>query len=385
MKKYTFKIIISLVILIAQSTQLAADTNVVPAAPSISASSYIMMDFDSQNLLVEQNVHEKLPPASLTKIMTIYVAANELKQGRISQEDMVTVSKKAWRMQGSRMFIEVGKQVAVADLLKGIIIQSGNDASVALAEHISGTEEGFVKLMNQYASKLGMENTSFMNSTGLPADNHYTTAYDLALLSRAFIDEFPEIYSMHSIKEFTFNKISQKNRNKLLWLDPTVDGLKTGHTDEAGYCLVASAKRDNMRLITVVMGTDGPEARAKASQSLLKHGFRFYETRQLYSADETIQTLGIWKGVKNEFAIGLEHDLILTVPRGKIDNISAHVETPETIYAPVKQGETIGTLIVSLGDEELVSTPVIALTSVQEAGFIKSVKDELQLMIDKLF
>ncbi|MCG8379757.1 MAG: D-alanyl-D-alanine carboxypeptidase, partial [Proteobacteria bacterium] len=272
-----------------------ADQMIIPAPPKIKASSYLVMDFHSGKLLIEENIDQKLPPASLTKIMTVYVVANELKNGNISLEDEVLISEKAWRTEGSRMFIEVGKKVRLNDLLHGVIIQSGNDASVALAEYVSGAEDVFADLMNKHAERLGMKNTNFVNSTGLPHADHYTTARDLAILAQAYIRDYPDVYKMNSIREFTYNKIKQHNRNKLLWRDRSVDGIKTGHTEAAGYCLVASAERDEMRLISVVMGTDGVNARAKASQALLNYSYRFYETHKLYSSGDLITSVKIWK------------------------------------------------------------------------------------------
>ncbi|MCG8325297.1 MAG: D-alanyl-D-alanine carboxypeptidase, partial [Thiotrichales bacterium] len=257
---------------------LQAGAGMIPAAPGLNATSYLLMDHHSGQVLVEKDIHKRLPPASLTKMMTVYVAASELAENHLSMSDIVVVSEKAWRMPGSRMFIEVNKKVSVEDLLKGIIVQSGNDASVALAEYISGSEEVFANQMNEHARRLGMTNTHYTNSTGLPDEQHYTTAYDLAILAQALIRDFPELYAWHAIKEFTYNKIKQNNRNNLLWRDNSVDGIKTGHTEAAGYCLVASALRDDMRLISVVMGAGGSESRIKASQSIINYGFRFYET-----------------------------------------------------------------------------------------------------------
>ncbi|MEE8320566.1 MAG: D-alanyl-D-alanine carboxypeptidase family protein, partial [Gammaproteobacteria bacterium] len=296
-------------------TEVHAEALIVPAPPRIKAISYLVMDHESGQILVAENIDEKLPPASLTKIMTVYVVAHELKSGKIRFDDKVVVSENAWRMPGSRMFIEVEKEVSVEDLLKGVIVQSGNDASVALAEYVSGSEDVFANMMNQHVARLGLSNTHFINSTGLPDEQHYTTARDMSTLAMAFIRDFPEIYEWHSIREFTFNGIKQHNRNKLLWRDQSVDGFKTGHTEEAGYCLVASAKRDNTRLISVVLGSDGTNARAKASQSLLNFGFRFYETHKLYGTNEVITSIKIWKGETDVLDLGIDHDLYITVPR----------------------------------------------------------------------
>ncbi len=373
----------SLVIFISlNSLQVYADNMIVPAAPKINASSYLVMDFNSGDLLVQENIDQKLPPASLTKIMTIYVVASELKNGKISLEDQVLISEKAWRTQGSKMFIEVDKKVKLDDLLHGVIIQSGNDASVALAEYISGTEEVFADLMNKYAERLGMINTHFVNSTGWPDPDHYTTAGDLAKLAQALIRDYPEVYDYHKIKEFTFNKIKQHNRNKLLWQDRSVDGIKTGHTEEAGYCLVASAIREDMRLISVVMGTDGPNARAKASQALLNYGYRFYETHKLYSADDLITSVKVWKGDVDNLKLSINKDLYITVPRGQFDKLEPLVEIDNQVIAPVDQGEKKGVLNIMLGNKTIASMPLLAMESIPEGGIINRLKDEVRLLFE---
>jgi serine-type D-Ala-D-Ala carboxypeptidase (penicillin-binding protein 5/6) len=374
--------LILLCLLLFNGQQVIADAMIVPAPPKIKASSYLVMDFNSGEMLVEENINETLPPASLTKIMTVYVVASELKNGKISLEDEVLVSEKAWRTQGSRMFIEVDKMVKLDDLLHGVIIQSGNDASVALAEFISGTEDVFADLMNKHAERLGMKNSNFVNSTGLPDENHYTTASDLAILSRALINDFPEIYELHKVKDFTFNKIKQHNRNKLLWRDRSVDGIKTGHTEEAGYCLVASAVRDDMRLISVVMGTDGMNARAKASQALLNYGYRFYESHKLYSEGELITSVKVWKADVENLNLGVEKDIYITVPRGQYDKLEPIVEIDSNVIAPVNQGEQKGILNVMLANEKLISVPLLALDTVSEGGIINRLKDEVRLLFE---
>lgn len=374
------KILVS--ILCAFSFAVNAAVSVVPAAPAINAKSYILLDYNSGKVIAEKNSHEILPPASLTKIMTIYAVAHELKQGSINLEDMVLVSNKAWKMPGSRMFIEVNKQVSVDDLLKGVIVQSGNDASVALAEYVSGTEEVFSQIMNQYAQQLGMKDSNFENSTGLPGDNHKTTAHDLAVLAKALIKDFPELHELHSMKEFTYNNITQPNRNQLLWRDPSVDGLKTGHTEEAGYCLVASAVRDGMRLISVVMGTESTEARTKATQSLLNYGYRFFETKQLYGEKDNIEAVKIWKGNVKQLQLGVEEPLVLTYPKGQFENLKAKVETQEKIIAPVAQGDKLGSLIISLEGDELARVPLIAMNAVESAGLFNQIKDSIYLMME---
>jgi serine-type D-Ala-D-Ala carboxypeptidase (penicillin-binding protein 5/6) len=355
---------------------------IVPAPPKINASSYLVIDYDSGRMLVEENIDERVEPASLTKMMTVYIVSSELAEGNIDMNDMVMISERAWRMTGSRMFIEVDKEVSVENLLKGVIIQSGNDASMALAEHVSGSEEVFASVMNQYAQDLGMTGTNFVNSTGLPDENHYTTARDMAILANALVREHPEIYKWHSIKEYTFNEIKQHNRNQMLWRDDTVDGIKTGHTDSAGYCLVASAKRDDMRLISVVMGTDGTKARTRATQSLLNFSFRFFETHKLYSAGESVTSSNIWKADIKTFDLGIKNDLYVTIPRGKYKQLDASMEISPTIVAPVNKDDVQGSLNVLLDGEELAKRPLVALQSVTEGSFLNRIKDDIKLLFE---
>ena len=359
---------------------------IIPAPPKIPASSYILMDFDSGKILAKENIHQKLPPASLTKIMTVYVVAAELKKGSISLFDEVTVSKKAYNTLGSRMFIEIGDKVKLEDLLLGIIVQSGNDASVALAEHVSGSEEVFVNLMNQHVFHLGMKNTQFVNSTGMPVKDleHATTAYDLAILAKALIKNYPEIYNLHRIKEFTYGKnppIKQYNRNKLLWRDKSVDGIKTGHTEEAGYCLVASAIRDDMRLISVVMGASGENTRAKASQSNLNYGYRFYETHKLYSSGDTVTDVKVWKADIDSIQLTVEDDFYITIPRGQYDKLEPIIEIDTKVIAPVKQGERRGVLKILLSDENMATAPLSVKTSIPRGNIFNRLKDEVYLML----
>ena len=359
---------------------------IIPAPPKIPASSYILMDFDSGKILAKENIHQKLPPASLTKIMTVYGVAAELKKGSISLFDEVTVSKKAYNTLGSRMFIEIGDKVKLEDLLVGVIVQSGNDASVALAEHVSGSEEVFVNLMNQYAFHLGMKNTQFVNSTGMPVKDleHATTAYDLAILAKALIKNYPEIYNLHRIKEFTYGKnppIKQYNRNKLLWRDKSVDGIKTGHTEEAGYCLVASAIRDDMRLISVVMGASGENTRAKASQSNLNYGYRFYETHKLYSSGDTVTDVKVWKADIDSIQLTVEDDFYITIPRGQYDQLEPIIEIDTKVIAPVKQGERRGVLKILLSDENIATAPLSVKTSISRGNIFNRLKDEVYLML----
>lgn len=374
-----------LIVLLGQllfSSLIYAGVTAIPAPPGIKANAYLLQDFDSGKILASKNIDQKMSPASLTKMMTVHVVSNELGSGRITLDDEVLVSKKAWKMPGSRMFIEVNKKVSVGDLLKGVIIQSGNDASVALAEHVSGSEEVFVELMNQYASKLGMSNSHFMNSTGLPDEQHYTTVKDMAILADALIRDVPEIYALHSVKEFTFNKITQQNRNKLLWRDPDVDGIKTGHTEAAGFCLVASAKKENMRLISVVMGSESEGAREKATQSLLGYGFRFYETYKLYGANENITSVKVWKGDTEALVLGLDTDLYVTFPRGQKNQLRTEFNLSKKYIAPVNRGNVLGNLKITLADEDIADAKLIALQSVYEGSVIVRLKDNFLLLFE---
>ena len=353
----------------------------IPAAPQIGARSYLLMDFSSDRILVEEAADEPVEPASLTKLMTAYAVFKALDEGQISLTDQVRVSEKAWRTEGSRMFIEVGTDVRVEDLIRGMIIQSGNDASVALAEHVAGSEETFVGLMNQYAEMLGMTGSHFENSTGLPGNNHVMTARDVALLSQSIIREFPTYYGYYSEREYTYNGIKQHNRNTLLWRDDSVDGLKTGHTDAAGYCLVTSAERDGMRLIAVVLGTPSTQARADATQSLLSYGFRFFETHRLYASGEEITTARVWKGAPQVAALGLMDDLYVTIPRGQYESLSAVMDLSTDLIAPLTRDAAVGAVRVSLAGEPVADMPLVVLNDVAEAGFLARLKDEITLWL----
>jgi len=372
---YPFLFLLALV-----NPALAADQILIPAPPELGAKAYILVDHNSGRVLAENNADQRLEPASLTKIMTAYVVFRELAKGNLKLQDMVTVSEKAWRTEGSRMFAQVGAQIPVEDLLKGMIVQSGNDASVALAEHVAGDEAVFAQLMNQNAERLGMKNTHFKNSMGLPDPDHYTTARDLSILTRAMIEEFPEYYKWHSIKEFFFNNIKQTNRNRLLWRDPTVDGVKTGHTEGAGYCLVTSAVREGMRMISVVLGTKSDNERANANQALLNYGFRFFETRPLYKANEKLSEARVWKGDSTDLALGLTRDFYVTFPRGQYQNLKASMEINNMITAPVQQGDKLGAVRVALNDQIVGQTDLVALKTVQEGGIFRRAFDSLQLL-----
>jgi len=358
---------------------------IIPSPPQLAAKSYVLMDAASGKVLVENAGDERLPPASLTKLMTAYIATLEIKKGQISESDMVTVSEKAWRTGGSRMFIQVNTQVSVDDLLHGIIIQSGNDASVAMAEHIAGSEEAFADLMNSTAQRLGMSNTHFMNATGLPHPEHYSSAADMAKLARAIIHEDPAHYGIYAQKEFFWNNIKQPNRNLLLWRDKTVDGLKTGHTEEAGYCLVASAVRDDMRLITAVFGTNSEQARAAETQKLLTYGFRFFETRTFYQKGVELAMSRVWKGQLDQVSAGLAGDLTMTLPRGQMDKLQAGLTFNPELTAPIQQGDVVGKVEVSLDGQVVQSTDLIALQTVEEGGLFSRLWDSIQLFFFNLF
>jgi D-alanyl-D-alanine carboxypeptidase (penicillin-binding protein 5/6) len=347
----------------------------VPSPPDLQARSFYLEDFNSGSVLAEHNADERMEPASITKLMTAYVVEKALESGDISLDDKVTISEKAWKMKGSRMFIEVGTEVSVLELLKGLIIQSGNDASVALAEHVAGTEEAFVGYMNHYAEQLGLSNTHFANSTGWPDPDHYMSARDIAKLSRALIAEFPQHYALYKEKEFTYNNIPQWNRNKLLWRDETVDGVKTGHTESAGFCLVSSAIRGEMRLIAVVLGTDSEEQRADQSQALLNYGFRFFETHKLYDAGEVLKEARVWKGETEKLPLGLDQTLFVTIPQGQYQALSAKMELNGNIVAPTAKGQQFGKVEIELAGEPIAERPLVALASVGDGGLIQRAID----------
>ncbi len=354
----------------------------IPSAPDLGARGYILMDNDSGKLLAAKNENERLDPASITKLMTAYVTFRALQSEQLSLDDQVLVSEKAWRTAGSRMFIEVGTRVSVEDLLQGMIVQSGNDASVALAEYLAGTEDAFVQLMNQYALELEMRDTQYMNVTGLPSKNHFTSAADIARLAKAIISEFPDYYRWYSQKEFTYNGIAQKNRNALLWRDPSVDGMKTGMTDAAGYCLVSSAQRDDMRLIAVVLGTKSSRARANDSQALLNYGFRFFETRLLYEAGGSVAETRVWKGEMENANLGLTSDLYVTIPRGSYDQLQAKIELPDQVIAPISRTTQIGRVRIDLDDETLAEANLVALNTINEGTIWQVAKDSVLLWFE---
>jgi D-alanyl-D-alanine carboxypeptidase (penicillin-binding protein 5/6) len=375
------KVVLFLLFLVTTLTAQAAVVTPKPSAPSVAAKAHVLIDYGSGRVLAEENADERLPPASITKLMTSYVVSHELHAGNIGLDDDVLISEKAWRMIGSRSFIKVNTKVSVEALLRGMIVQSGNDAAVALAEHIAGSEEVFAQMMNQYAQQLGMYDTNYMNATGLPDPEHYTTARDIATLSAALIRDFPEHYAWYAEKEFTYNDITQHNRNKLLWRDNSVDGLKTGHTEEAGFCLAASAKRGDMRLITVVLGTRSENARAQETQKLLNYGFRFFETHQLYQANATIADTKVWKGAQDQLALGLAKNLTVTVPRGQYDDLAATTNIQQPVIAPIEAGAKLGEVEIRLGDEVIAKQPLVALTAVEKGSWWRRLIDEILLWI----
>ena len=359
----------------------AAETQLLPPppAPDVAARAFVLMDYQSGQVLQAQKPDERVEPASLTKLMTAYVTFTALKQGRLKLGQTLPVSEKAWRTEGSRMFIKLNTQVAVADLMKGMIVQSGNDACITLAEGIAGSEEAFVVVMNHEAQRLGMSNTHFMNATGLPHAQHYSTARDLAVLAAALIRDFPEYYPLYSIKEFRYNNITQPNRNRLLWQDPFVDGMKTGHTESAGFCLITSAKRSEMRLISVVLGANSDNARTAESQKLLNYGFQFYETYRLYQKGQTIATLPVYKGSENSVKTGFTHDVFLSLPKGYYAHAKVTLTSRQPLLAPLIPGQAVGTITVNVEGNPIVTLPLQSLENVSVAGLFGRTWDSMKL------
>jgi D-alanyl-D-alanine carboxypeptidase (penicillin-binding protein 5/6) len=355
-----------------------------PPPPTLTAKSWVLMDFATGQTLGEAAANERVEPASITKVMTSYVVSAELAAGKIKMEDEVFISENAWRgggagTEGSTSFLAVNTKVPLKDLFYGMVIQSGNDAAIALAEHIAGSEQTFAELMNQYAAKLGMTGTHFSNASGLPDANHYSTAHDIAVLSRALIHDYPEEYKVYAIKEFEWNGIKQHNRNSLLWRDSSVDGIKTGHTKEAGFCLATSAKRGDQRLIAVVMGTPSEKQRADDNQALLNYGFRFYETHKLYEADKPLTTPELWKGASNTIALGVANDVLVSMPRGRYKDLKASMDMPNRLIAPFTKGQQVGTLRVTLDGKPLADRPLVALADAPAAGFWGRMSDGILL------
>jgi D-alanyl-D-alanine carboxypeptidase (penicillin-binding protein 5/6) len=370
-----------LLALIALFSTLSSAEQVLPLppAPPLAAKAWMLVDFQSGRALVQQNADNRIEPASLTKLMTAYLTFTALKQGRIKMDQVLPVSTRAWKTEGSRMFIEINRPVTVQELIQGMIIQSGNDACIALAEGIAGSEEVFAEMMNQQAARLGMKNTHFMNSTGLPHKQHYTTAQDLSLLATAIIREFPEHYKYYSMKEYRYNNITQPNRNRLLWLDPSVDGMKTGHTESAGYCLIASAKRDPMRLISVVLGTASDNVRATESQKLLNFGFQFFDSHRVYAKGQTVSSLPVWKGSGKILKAGVSEDLMLTLPKGHYSRVKATATSRQPLFAPISAGQAVGTIQLTLDDKPVGTYPLVALEDIAVGNIFGRAIDTVRL------
>lgn len=371
-----FAFIFSVVSLVAQ----AAD---IPPAPNLAVKAYLLRDFNSNNIIAQQASSERVEPASLTKIMTAYIVFEALKNGHLQLTQTLPVSTKAWKAEGSRMFIEPNKPVTVDELLHGMIIQSGNDATIALAEGVASTEEAFADMMNKEAARLGMANTHFVNSTGLPDPQHYTTAYDLSLVAAALIRDFPDQYKrLYSVKEYTYNKITQPNRNRLLWVDPYVDGMKTGHTESAGYCLVTSAKRNDTRLISVVLGATSESSRAIESQKLLNYGFQFYETSLVYKKGQPVKQLKVWKGHNDVLAATVPNDLYLTLPKGHYSRVKATVTSKQPLIAPINAGQQVGTIQFVLDGKVINEQKLVASDKVEVAGLFGRLWDSIKLWFE---
>ena len=359
--------------------------SLVPKAPKLNLSSYILIEANTNTVIAEFNSDNQIAPASMTKVMSGYVIADQIANGSISLDDKVLISEKAWKTGGSKMFVEAGKRVSVKDLLSGIIIQSGNDATIAMAEYVAGSEEGFVDFMNAYASEMGFTNSLFQNSTGFSDPNHFTSAKDLAKLTKALINNFPDHYATYKEKEFTFSGIRQLNRNKLLWRDDSVDGVKTGHTDSAGFCLISSAQRNDMRLIAVVAGSESENERLIASQRLLEYGFRFYATQKLVSQEIKVTTAKVWGGKTNEVALGSAKDIYLTLPRSEFKNIKANYQFNNNLQAPIEIGQTIGSIEFTSNDRVVLSAPLVAIETVEAKGFFGMLWSRLVYWITSLF
>jgi len=356
----------------------------VPPPPEVDGKSWVLMDYATGQILASKDPDQRLEPASITKIMTDYVISAEVANGKINMTDPVTISENAWRgggaaTDGSTSFLKLNSQVPLKDLLYGMIIQSGNDAAIALAEHAAGSEEAFAGLMNAYAKQLGMVNSNFRNASGYPIDNHYTTAHDIAILSRALIHDFPEDYAISAVKEFEWNGIKQHNRNTLLWRDPSVDGIKTGHTSAAGFCLAASAKQGDARMIAIVMGAGSEKARADAAMALLNYGFRFYETHKLYDTSKPLATPKLWKGQSNQLPLGVSEDVLVTVKRGDYDKLKATMDIPATLIAPFTKGQQVGTLRITLDGKPVQNVPLVALDDAPQGGFFSRLWDSIML------
>lgn len=373
-----FLLVLALLCVAASAGAQGASAAAVPP-PAVAAKSYLLVDVLSGQTLVAQNADEPREPASLTKLMTAYLVFRALKNRELVPSQMVTVSERAWRAEGSRMFIDPKKAVSVDELLRGEIVQSGNDAAIALAEAVAGSEEAFVEHMNREAARLGMKNTRFVNATGLPSPQQASTAADLARVAAALIRDFPEYYPLYALKEYRYNNITQPNRNRLLWTDPFVDGVKTGYTDAAGYCLIASAKRGPRRLLSVVLGAGSDAARASESQKLLNYGFQFYDTVQLYQNGQAVSTLRVWKGAANSVPAGFVADQYVTLPKGQAQKLKLTMEAAEPLLAPVTHGQRVGVVKVTLEGKPLGEFPLLALDDVAPASFFGRIWDTVRL------
>lgn len=356
-----------------------------PSPPTINAKAFILIDVNSGKIIAEKNSEQRLPPASLTKMMTLYVISNALHNKQINLKDNVHISHEAWQIGGSRMFVKEGQEVSIEDLLKGIIVDSGNDACTAMAEHLGGSEQGFADIMNQQAQALGMSASHFTDSTGLPDENHYTTAKDLAILGRALINDFPEYYDNYKQKWFTFNGIRQPNRNRLLWRNNQVDGIKTGHTDEAGFCLVSSAMHNKMRLLSVVLGSPSDSARADDSERLLNYGFRFFQTHEIYKANQPITELNVYKGTSDKLSVGTLKPQFITIPSGQYQRLSIKTKVLQNLEAPIQKGDKIGELIIEFDNRTMETHSLYALTSVESGGFFVRTSDTVRLAMKHWF
>jgi D-alanyl-D-alanine carboxypeptidase (penicillin-binding protein 5/6) len=368
-----------LIALGAAGASLAQSVNP-PAPPPVAVKSYLLLDYHSRQTLAAKNAGERVEPASLTKLMTAYIAFAALRRKQIQLTQPVPVSERAWKAEGSRMFIEPGKPVTVEELMRGMIVQSGNDACIALAELIAGSEEAFAQMMNREAQRFGMKDSHFVNSTGLPDPRHYSTAYDLALLASAIIRDFPEYHPLYSMKEYRYNNITQANRNRLLWSDPAVDGMKTGYTENAGYCLITSARRGNRRLISVVLGALSEAARAAESQKLLNYGFQFYDSVKLYAKNQPVASLQVWKGSGNSVHAGFLEDLYVSLPKGRAGKVKANLESRQPMFAPINAGQKIGVMKLTLDDKPYAEIPVVALETVALAGILGRGWDSIRLL-----
>ncbi|NLR75286.1 MULTISPECIES: D-alanyl-D-alanine carboxypeptidase family protein [Leeia] len=372
----------SLLWLACLAAPLARAALPVPPPPPIAAKAYIVTDFQTGTMLASVDPDKRIEPASLTKLMTAYLSFQAVKEGRLKLDQMLTVSEKAWKAEGSRMFIKPNSQVKVDDLIHGMIIQSGNDSSITLAEGIAGSEEVFANMMNQTAQKLGMKSTHFMNSTGLPDPQHYTTARDLSLLASAIIRDYPQFFPIYSMKEFSYNNIKQPNRNLLLWRDPNVDGMKTGHTESAGYCLVSTMKRDGRRVISVLVGASSDTVRATESLKLLNYGIQFFATPKLYSKGQVLQQVKVWKGEQEQVSVGMPQDLYINLPRGAEKRLKAQLVTQQPLTAPIASGQVVGKLMLSLDGQAMGTYPVAAMKAVPEAGVFGRMWDSMKLWFE---